>query len=668
MHPDGDGVIDEKNAGRTTNEYGDRTVDTSSDEKRKLTGDGFWDIGSPPKKAYRPQNFAPDRLEPQSVNGSDDNPAEKDESARGAERVPTWEEYLRAKGKLDDAKSPASPHSPAYNPAPRVIANSYKRPRRIPPRSDFGLPPQSGTKRRGEKEPERVIETPSGALIKKITVMPWISENTFYARFARDAEKCYGELPAVPYTESIRRVGYTSFVPQYAHMTAAQLENYRWIRENIRNGVCPDCDMSYILLFIYEVINLTGGVIEPERGQRLLLEVWRGYRGRYAGLDGWMCEWYIDYCITNSVKPLTADPNSGAEELIAAVLPNTQFKEYYFDELLSAGKFYSAALALYRTSSDYSYKSARYYKDNAEAYDRHIIAALAAVLEEEMRSERGLFDMDRRYKLIRDGFIGAVASSAVKKRIELEFCSFTRKAESREMVTCLVKYTENRLRAVLGIKAKLGVKDGAVSAADMSVIDSYFAPMMPAPVKKLSAEDRYMPADYLKNYEAEQSGFDLDSAAAIERESWSNTARLVDDVTDNSADSQADAEEMPEGGIPASSPEQVPPDDAEAIPGEITFASAEYTSPENGKESGIPHPAEETAADGTLIHAVEAALAGGDGFKKYAKEVGIFEGELSDRVNRVFLEEIGDVLIEDNKLIEDYREDAEEWIKRQRGM
>lgn len=661
MYPDGDGVIEEKNADKTTNEYGDRTVDTSSDGKRKLTEDGFWDIGAPPKKSYRPQNFTAERLEPQSVNASDEASAGR-ESARGAERLPTWEEYLRAKGKLDEAKSPAAPHSPAYAPAPRVISNSYKRPRPYPSRSEFGLPPQSDTKRRDAKAPERVTETPDGVLIKRITVMPWISENTFYARFARDAEKCFGELPAAPYTENIRRVGYTSFVPQYAHMTAAQLETYRWIRENIRNGVCPDCDMSYILLFIYEVINLTCGVIAPENGQKLLLAVWRGYRGRYAGLDGWMCEWYIDYCITNNLSPLAADPGEGAEELIAAVLPNTQFKEYYFDALLSAKKYSSAALALYRTSSDYSYRSARYYKDNAEAYDKHIIAALAAALEDEMRTSRGLFDMDRHYKLIRDGFIGAVASSAVKKRIELEFCSFTRKAESREMVTCLVKYIENRLRAVLGIKAKLGVKDGAIDAADVRVIDAYFAPMMPEPAKKLSAEDRYMPADYMKNYEAEQSGFDLDSAAAIERESWSNTARLIDD-------GEPETESAAHEAYPHDT-------EAEAIPGETAFVSdtvseaevSEDVSSDTAQYNGSIPAREKDSADSMLIHAVEAALSDGDGFKKYAKEVGIFEGELADRVNRVFLDEIGDVLIEDNKLIEDYREDAEEWIKRQRGM
>ena len=71
----------------------------------------------------------------------------------------------------------------------------------------------------------------------------------------------------------------------------------------------------------------------------------------------------------------------------------------------------------------------------------------------------------------------------------------------------------------------------------------------------------------------------------------------------------------------------------------------------------------ETASDGGAVikEAVGAALDGN--FRAWSKEHGFYEGELADRINNIFLEVIGDIILENFELIEDYREDVEEWMK-----
>ena len=132
-------------------------------------------------------------------------------------------------------------------------------------------------------------------------------------------------------------------------------------------------------------------------------------------------------------------------------------------------------------SSDYDYRSSRYYADHRAEYDEHIPAAVNLVMKHAKDSERGIFAMDRVYRMTRDSYSGAIVSSGIKRRIDIEFLSFTRRADTRQTVTAVVKYAENRLRAVLGIKAKLGVDK--INPEDTAVIDAYFEPMLPQSTK-----------------------------------------------------------------------------------------------------------------------------------------------------------------------------------------
>ena len=430
-------------------------------------------------------------------------------------------------------------------------------------------------------------------------------------------------------------------------MTVKQVETYRWIRENIRQGRTPACDMPYILLYIYEIINLPD-VIPPSEGVHLLTDIWLGYRQSVPRLDSLLCEWFSDYCMIHA-QPMPAK----LTPILREIVPKAQFKEFYLN--LSEEALPEIGHILSEVSSDYDFRMSRYYPHHKDLYEKHIPTAVSAALKEQFLHGRGVFAFDRTYKMTRDSFCGAIVSSGIKRRIDLEFRSFTRRADFRELVTALVKYAENRLRLAVGVKAKLSAD--RISPEDSAVIDAYFAPMIPEKKKKRPAEDMYMPADYMKNYESEDSGFDFSAALAIEQESWVNTSRLTGDEFHESVpipEYDPDEPVTIDGEISA---QDIP----EAIPGLPNREASAVSEPEPDQPDNTDESAD---ADVQIRAGLRAALAGQ--FRAWCRENNLYEGEAADRINTLFLDEMGDVVLEDTgigfRLIEDYREDVEQWL------
>ena len=218
-------------------------------------------------------------------------------------------------------------------------------------------------------------------------------------------------------------------------------------------------------------------------------------------------------------------------------------------------------------------------------------------------------------------------------------------------------------------------------------MDAWFGPDEVPAKKKVHAEEEA----YLKLYEADTTGFDFSAAHEIEAASWVNTSRLT-------------GEEIPD--IPVSAAEAMPyiPEEELAVEGEMGMEepsenlSAGSDPVVNLPESQLPEPelsaeteeAADTAANITKNdntdpadpfaevtalpagerhslekEAVEALLAGQ--YTAFCRDHGLFPGRMAEQINEIFLELVGDILIEADgnryQLIEDYREDAETWSR-----
>lgn len=601
--------------------------DDKNRDKNAADSRDFWDLGRPRGRIYKAPEFAPGSLKSTEITED------------GAER--------RQVGEAIPQRSANHSHSPTVVKTingSRIVTDSYK-------------------SRASRISRERLASAASAASPKAVSVIeathtdcgPQISRidvktrdgDEFYGKFATNAHRSHADRASHGVTPATERVPYFSYVPQYSHMNLAQITFYKAVRESIIRGEYPECDLSYVLLYIYEIINLPD-LIPADEGVELLSGIWLGYRKMHPRLDSYLCEWLPDYCMIRGIPlPECIYP------LLPDIVPKAQFKEFYFsvktEEPTSTATHvctgelpFILAKTLIELSSDYDYRSAKYYRENRTAYDTQIPAALSYVMHEGKISRRGIFSADRVYKITRDTYAGAVASSGIKRWLDIEFTSFTRRADTRDRVTALVKYAENKLRVTLGIKAKLS--PGEIDPEDTAVIDRFFDPIIPA-VAKLRAEDRYMPADYMKNYESEDSGFDFTTAAHIERTSWSNTALLT-------------------GEDP--SPTEEPVAVEITVPGELSFE--DYFTNEPVNDELIPDSVKaapvEKSADDVIRLGVERALEGK--FAEFCRECGLHPGELSDRINNVFIDVLGDVILEDHgdgyELIEDYREDIENWL------
>lgn len=606
------------------------TDDKNNEKTRENSARDFWDMGSPRGRIYKAPEF--DKASLESTEISDDT----------GERRPVGEVIPQRDRKRQSAHSTTVVKTINGS---RIVTDSYRnRASRTSRDILAGVRPSAS-------RVESVIEathTDCGPLIRKIDVKTRDGDE-FYGKFLTNAHRSHADRATRGVTPDTERVPYFSYVPQYSHMNLAQITFYKAVRESIILGEYPECDLAYVLLYIYEIINLPD-MIPADEGARLLSGIWLGYRKMHPRLDSYLCEWLPDYCMIRGIPlPECIYP------LLPEIVPKAQLKEFYFS--INAGAPTSTAShvnstelpfilaeTLVEISSDYDYRSAKYYKENKTAYDTLIPAVISHVMHDAKGQGRGIFAFERIYKVTRDTYAGAVASSGIKRWLDIEFVSFTRRADTRDRVTALVKYAENKLRVVLGIKAKL--TPGEVDPADARIIDAFFDPIIPE-ASKIRAEDKYMPADYMKNYESEDSGFDFTAASEIERTSWSNTALLTGEDTLIPEDEDADDVEIP-GQL--SSEEYYGSSDDEDAPETVEVA---------------PDPPANSNADDVIRLGVESALEGR--LAEFCRERGIHVGELSDRINNVFIEVLGDVILEDHgagfELIEDYREDIENWLQ-----
>ena len=201
----------------------------------------------------------------------------------------------------------------------------------------------------------------------------------------------------------------------------------------------------------------------------------------------------------------------------------------------------------------------------------------------------------------------------------------SRSHELRMTVTDMVKYTENRIRAHMGVKSRLGV--GTLSDAVKREMDAYLDTVVP----RIKNPEREQIEQYEKLYDLPVAELDLSHSAEIEQASWETTKKLIEAFED------------------ADEPEITPVQDPPITVGE-----------------GLAPPASQgdTALSDALTDYLPfiAAVAAGDaGAQRNAcRDMGKMIDAVADEINDVAVEIFGDVILEEADggyaVIEDYRE------------
>ena len=437
---------------------------------------------------------------------------------------------------------------------------------------------------------------PENSLLHKVTLKKRKSEYQLYEEFLADAIR-YKDADA----NECEFAPYYSYVPQYNQLSRAQLDYYLWWRKCFREGTLIKIDYSYILLYIFELINL-GERQDVRLAQELLSEIWNVYHSEYAALASKLATWICDFSLIHRL-PAPENIRHSVGRRVPAL------KEFYLH--MPKGDYEGCARSLIKYATEYDYKTSKFAKEpNLEIFDKHIFGAMLVAVKLYSKDGALLSELSSEdSKLIRNCYEGALCVSDQRFEIEVKYCSFSRSNELRYILGDIVKYSENKIRAYLGVKSKLSVY--SVSGELQKAIDAYFETALfskPKPSQKKEEKHEY---DVL--YDLPRIEFSLDRARQIEEASWGVTKDLI----------SAFEAESPN---PEPEPEPIPETFVESDTGDATLREAlgEY-----------------------LAFAEALKRRDGDACRRLAAEKGKMLDGVVDEINEIAVEIIGDVLIEE---------------------
>lgn len=184
----------------------------------------------------------------------------------------------------------------------------------------------------------------------------WTSAKLFYrqGKFMENFEDDYNKIvPLTMYSPSYQRMGYE------------QLRTYFTWRAKARSGEVLKTSLSYVFLYIYELLSGIGAK-DPVDGLDKLMFIWREYRKYATALDDYLPPWLRDYHV---YYPL---PHSFAEFI------DTHELHGYFSETTMFNA--EAALANWLTVGNYDISKSKFYNDgNKELMEAAFRTAISAL-------------------------------------------------------------------------------------------------------------------------------------------------------------------------------------------------------------------------------------------------------------------------------------------------
>lgn len=476
-----------------------------------------------------------------------------------------------------------------------------------------------------EQIEERSYTPERRGLINEVTIRRWVDKYDFYGNFRKAAIVYYDYK-----TEKCDFAPYYSYMPQYSQLSPQQKQYYFYWRDMVRHGQYIKSDYSYLYLLVYEILNLPD-LLPPNEGLSLLCRLWKEYRDDLPKIDASFAAWIQDYCLVHQLSC----PMDQISEFIFDVISASSFKEFYLSEMGMAGDAGTDAMIAYL--SDYDFRKCKYRTPkNKVAYTRYMLSAMSIVISALMDRENPIYDSSRVSVIERDAFPRSLCTHAVKCRLIIKYMPLSQDLRLRSIVTMAVRYTENKLRAHLGVKSRLAIKD--LPDEYKLLIDRYFNSLVGEKSEKMKKEN--IP-EYEALYDAPDGTLSISDADKIEQESWVTTARLVgdeafedDEVSYVSATLEAFADN---NDAREERDEPIVNDDQTAVSRDDKFGLAEDE-----------------------ISLVSDILSG------KSCEFDFEKSEKIEKINEAFLECFGDVIIELNseqyEIIEDYQEDVRLWL------
>ncbi|WP_222124491.1 TerB N-terminal domain-containing protein [Paenibacillus xylanexedens] len=268
-------------------------------------------------------------------------------------------------------------------------------------------------------------------------------------RFAQEARQ-YIELQG----EEAPFVPFMSYWPTYGVMSESQQKWYFYWRSEVRAERYMDTDLSYLFVHIYELINGIGWQ-EPEWGYEQLKRLWVNYRERFPQLDVYMQDWLVDYGLVHQVQmSLTEIMN-----ITKGYLP-MEISDMELHRLLTSDVS-KLSLNLLSRYYEYDITLSKFYRDQGQLALERYIPQVMVLMESYLQRTRGVglidhLQLTKEKSITRALFRKAVYDDTLYgKAIDLTFVPVGDSAPFCSFVTRIFRCTENKLRELLGFRGRL---------------------------------------------------------------------------------------------------------------------------------------------------------------------------------------------------------------------
>ena len=323
-----------------------------------------------------------------------------------------------------------------------------------------------------------------------------------------------------------------------------------------------------------------------------------------------------DYCLINGLEA----PIDRILSFYTEAVDSSAFKQFYYSEN-NEDRF---AFLLIEELSSYKWRKSKYIDEkNYNTFYEHIRGGMFYAVKKMALSD-GRFDLNNgrfiKKNIVRDAFSGAVCSYQSKRKISIDYYEIENVKELSFIVTDMVRYCENRVRAYLGIRARLSVQN--LTEEQKIILNEYFDKNLPCVYYERKAREK---VEIIAEEERKPFEVSFEEAKRIEEASWQLTDRLVEYEEDEESVEKTDGK----------------PNECSLESEALDIAKAAVTCIEKGDS---------------------------DGFMKIAEESYMLPETLAEVVNELCFELLGDIGIEEKDgryvLISDYEEEIREWLNK----
>lgn len=267
-------------------------------------------------------------------------------------------------------------------------------------------------------------------------------------RFLKQAIK-FEDVIAQP----CERTPFSCYWPTYEAMSEDQLAWYFYWRSCVRKNDYKRTDLSYIFIYIYELINNVG-VKNGEDGFIKLCSVWDAFRSIYPALDKYIVSWVQDYYLINCKNGLPDSVFAQLNPEIVNLLPESVVAEY----MMNTGKLFSAEYI--SRFSNYKFTESRFYlNEKGKIFVENISFVLSSVNELLLKQNGiGIFKMfkaDNSKGRSRLPYQNAVYQGPVGS-LPVNSTDPAKNRDLRIFITSIIKQCENCCREIAGFRGRLG--------------------------------------------------------------------------------------------------------------------------------------------------------------------------------------------------------------------